>query len=259
MAAMNKEELARIVDDAAHKGHEIEMLSAQGPLDLETAYDVQRLSMKRRFERGEKLVGMKMGLTSLAKMQQMGVHNPIYGHLTSSMQLGDGATVKLSEHLHPRVEPEIAFILGEDIRGPVTPAQAMLAVHGLCAALEVIDSRYKDFKFTLPDVVADNASSTKFIIGSDIRHPAEIDISNLGMVMSLGSRAQQIGSSAAIYEHPARSLAALANMLHERDEYLRAGMIVLAGGATAAVHLEAGDEVMLEVAGLGTTSFSVVE
>ena len=105
-----------------------------------------------------------MGLTSLAKMEQMGVDSPIYGHLTSDMLLDDGEVLDISPYGHPRVEPELAFILNQDVRGPITSAQVN-TVRGVCAALEIIDSRYENL-FTLPDVVADNASSTRFVLVS---------------------------------------------------------------------------------------------
>jgi 2-oxo-3-hexenedioate decarboxylase len=200
---------------------------------------------------------MKMGLTSRAKMEQMGVHEPIYGHLTSSMIVNDGGVIRLSELCHPRVEPEVAFIMKEDLRGPVTPAQALRAVAGACAALEVIDSRFKDFKFTLPDVIADNTSASRFVLGSELVSVDGVNLGNLGMIMEINGAIVEIGSSAAIYEHPARSLAELANMLARRGEHLMAGQIILTGGATAAVAVKEGDRVRLVVEELGTAEFRV--
>lgn len=257
-------ELATLVDEAADHTRAIAMLSASHPLTLEEAYRIQRASMGLRKLRGDDVIGMKMGLTSRAKMEQMGVHEPIYGHLTARMRLDDGGTLSLSQHLHPRCEPEVAFMLGEDLVGPVTPAEALAVVKGVCAAIEIIDSRYEDFKFTLPDVVADNASSSRFVLGSAIVAPGAVPLENLGMVMEVtgpagsGRRLVELGSSAAILEHPARSLAALANLIAPFGEKLPEGAIVLAGGATAAVALQAGDRVRLRVDGLGTAAFHVV-
>jgi 2-oxo-3-hexenedioate decarboxylase len=193
---------------------------------------------------------MKMGLTSRPKMEQMGVHEPIYGHLTSAMVLEDGGTVERARHVHPRVEPEVACLLDRDLHGPVTAAQAVSAVACWCCALELIDSRYQDFKFTLPDVVADNASSSRFVLGA-LRRPRDIDVSNLGMVMSKNGAVAEVGSSAAIFDHPVRSLCALANQLAAVGEHLRASSVVLCGGATAAIPLAPGDHVALAVDGLG--------
>lgn len=244
--------LAERVDTAARELHTIVKLTDEfSELDMQDAYTIQRRSMARRFERGEVLIGMKMGLTSVAKMKQMGVEQPIYGHLTDVMLRQDGDTLSMGDFIHPRCEPEIAFILSRDLRGPVSPAQAMLAVEGICAAIEVIDSRYEKFKFTLADVVADNASSVAFVLGSEVRKPEEVELGNIGMSFELDGEVKHVGSSAAILEHPARSLAAMANMLHERGEYLRAGQIVLAGAATAAEFVHAGTSVCLRADGLG--------
>ncbi|RDV37706.1 4-oxalocrotonate decarboxylase [Bradymonadaceae bacterium TMQ3] len=252
------EAVAAKVDEAARTTTPLVMLTAEIPeLTLDEAYTIQRASMARRFERGETLVGMKMGLTSRAKMEQMGVHEPIYGHLTSSMTLSDGAMIAHGDYCHPRVEPEIAFVMGEDISGTPTPQEALRAVSGVCGALEIIDSRYKDFKFTLIDVVADNASSTGYVLGTKLAHPATLELGNLGMVMSVNGQVVETGSSAAILEHPARSLAALIKMLNARGEGLKKGQVVLAGGATKAVALKPGDQVTLEVEGLGRVELGV--
>lgn len=249
--------LARILDDAANSATPVAQLTIEHPdLTLEQAYDIQRASMQLRFERGESLVGMKMGLTSRAKMEQVGVHEPIYGHLTSAMKRGSGDHLVISEQIHPRIEPEIAFLLRQDLEGPVTAVEALGAVEWVIAALEVIDSRYKDFQFMLPDVVADNASSTRFFLGETRRRPEDLDLGNLGMVMQLNGTVAETGSSAAILDHPARSLAELANMLHRRGERLRAGQIVLAGGATRAIHVSQGDKIRLDVHNLGSVCVS---
>ena len=250
--------LAKAVDEAARTSESLVMLTAENPeMTLDDAYTIQRASMERRKERGEKIIGMKMGLTSTAKMKQMGVHNPIYGHLTDAMVIGDGETIEFDAYCHPRVEPELAFIIKEDISGAVDARQALSAVEGVCAALEVIDSRYKDFKFTLIDVVADNASSTGFVLGPVVKPAADLDLGNLGMVMSINGEVVETGSSAAILEHPARSLAALITMLSERGEGLKAGQVVLAGASTKAVHLKPGDQIQLEVDSLGTVALGV--
>ena len=253
-------QLAKLVDEAALHATSIAQLTLADPdLSIERAYEVQRASMQRRFARGDALVGMKMGLTSKAKMVQMGVHEPIYGHLTASMKRGSGDVLRVSEHIHPRIEPEIGFILGRELSGPTTALEALDAVEWVVAALEVIDSRYRDFKFSLADVVADNASSTRFYLGETRRRPDELDLGNLGMVVRCDGAVVETGSSAAILEHPARSLAALANMLHKVGEKLTAGQIVLAGGATAARHVHPEEHIRLEVAELGDVDVFVEE
>jgi len=240
---------------AARTGTQVPMLTSEVAFEVHEAYAIQETLIEKRIEEGFPLVGMKMGLTSLAKMEQMGVDSPIYGHLTSDMLLDDGETLDISPYGHPRVEPEVAFILDQDVQGPITSAQVSTVVRGVCAALEIIDSRYENFKFTLPDVVADNASSTRFVLGSELRSVDDVDLGNLGMVLEVNGEPVQIGSSAAIYEHPMRSLSTLVNMLAKREQGLKAGQIILAGGATAAVPLAGGQRVRVRVQSLGEASF----
>jgi 2-oxo-3-hexenedioate decarboxylase len=256
LAADVLDAFAARLDDAVVQVRAISKLTADQPFSIVDAYRIQRAGIALRRLRGDTLVGLKMGLTSRAKMQQMGVEVPIYGHLTRSMILEDGGVVERSAHIHPRVEPEVAYLLGRDLEGPVTPAQALLAVDGVCCALELIDSRYQNFQFTLEDVVADNGSSSRFVLGAVVR-PRDFDAGNLGMVMEKNGVVAEVGSSAAIYDHPARSLAALANQLAPLGEKLKAGMIVMTGGATAAIALDAGDHVRVRVDGLGACEFSI--
>lgn len=250
------ERFAVRLDEATLAARAVPQLTIERPFDVADGYAIQRAGIALRKLRGDDLVGMKMGLTSRAKAQQMGVHEPIYGHLTARMILDDGGAVSRSDHVHPRVEPEVAYLLARDLAGPVTPAQALAAVDCCCCALELIDSRYQDFKFTLPDVVADNGSSSRFVLGS-VRRPRDFDCGNLGMVLEKNGVVAEIGSSAAIYDHPARSLAALANQLALVGEKLKAGMIVMTGGATAAIALAPGDHVRVRVDGLGTAELFV--
>jgi 2-oxo-3-hexenedioate decarboxylase len=249
--------------DLAHLAHRLDQaaLSATAvpqlaePLSLGDAYGVQELAMAERYGRGERRIGIKMGFTSRAKMAQMGVHEMIWGTLTDRMLIENGATLARSRFVHPRVEPEIAFLLTAPLAGRIDPMTAMTAVGGIAAAMEIIDSRYQNFKFSLTDVVADNASSAALIIGP-WRSP-DIDFANLGMVMEIDGVARQVGSSAAILGHPIHSLVAAARLMEQRGETLLAGDIVLAGAATAAEPLSPDQHVRLSVQGLGSISFNV--
>jgi 2-oxo-3-hexenedioate decarboxylase len=258
MSDDKKAYFAQILDDAQVSATPVTQITHEAPeLTMEDGYDIQRLLIARRLERGENLVGMKMGLTSKAKMEQVGVHRPIYGHLTSGMRLNDGDALDRSEHIHPRAEPEVCFVMQRDLEGPTTTEEALDAIAYVTAAIEVIDSRYRDFEFTLEDVVADNSSSSKFVLGTRRVAADDLDLGNLGMVLNQNGEAVETGSTAAILEHPLRSLVHLANMLAERDEVIEAGSLVLSGGATAAIHVDTGDHVLLETDGLGTVEFSV--
>ncbi len=246
---------AQILDDAQTGPAECGQLSEIAPYTLEEAYAVQKALIARRLKRGERRVGMKMGFTSRAKMVQMGIDDMIWGRLTDRMVVEEGGPISLSHYVHPRVEPEIAFLLGRKLEGLVTAAEALEAVDAVAPAMEIIDSRYKDFKFSLEDVVADNASSSGFVVGA--WQDARADLSNLGMVLEINGRPVQIGSSGAILGHPIRSLVAAARLSSAAGEPLEEGWIVMAGGATAAEWLRAGDYVRNEVEALGSVAFSV--
>jgi len=161
----------------------------------------------------------------------------------------------LKRYIHPRVEPELAFLLGAPLAGIVTPLQARAALEAVAPALEIIDSRYENFKFSLSDVIADNASSAGVVIGPWAAQ--DVDLGNLGMVMSFNGEVAQAGSSAAILGHPLRALITAARLIGERGGRLEAGDIVLAGAATSAEPLRVGLHVRLEVQMLGAAEFAV--
>lgn len=247
---------AQIVDEAARTAGAIPQFTESEPLGVEDAYAIQALSMERRFSRGERLAGVKMGLTSRAKMAQVGVDEVIWGRLTDAMRLEEGGSLSRKRYVHPRIEPELAFLMKRDLSGVVSPAEALSAVEAIAPAMEVIDSRYRDFKFALPDVIADNSSSSGFVVGSWSR--PDIDFANLGIVMEVNGRAVQVGSTAAILGHPIRSLVAAAKAAASIGG-LKAGWIVLAGGATAAHSLSVGEHVRTVMQTLGSVAIKVEE
>lgn len=249
---------AKILTDAYFEAYEIDKLTDQQPISIPQAYDIQSEALKLLFERGDSLIGWKMGLTSKAKMKQMGVDQPIYGALTRKMQIEAGSEFSLKGRIHPKIEPEIAFILGQDLKGRPTQEQALAACSGVCAAMEIIDSRYKNFNFTLPDVIADNCSSSAFVIGKVLKSPFDLDLGNLGIILEQDGKPVQFGSSAAIYGHPAASLCELVYMLSERDLGLKKGQIVLAGAATAAIALSPNSRISLRVQDLGTLQLAAL-
>ncbi|MDM8359685.1 2-keto-4-pentenoate hydratase [Pandoraea communis] len=246
---------AKLLDDAAHFAHEVEQFDTDNRLSLDDAYAIQAASLARRAQRGEARVGVKMGFTSRAKMIQMGLSDVIWGRLTSGMQVEEGTSIDFKRYVHPRVEPEIAFILKKPLEGNVTGPQALAAVEAIAPAIEIIDSRYKDFKFTLPEVIADNASSSGFVIGA--WHDPHVDFSNLGLAMTINGRTVQVGSTAALLGHPLRSLVAAARLSAAAGEPLQAGWIVMAGGATPAEYIQPGQYVSVEMESLGRVGFHV--
>jgi 2-oxo-3-hexenedioate decarboxylase len=251
------DEFARILDDAARTATAVQQLTEEHPhLTVEDAYAIQKLSMDRRYDRGEHRVGVKMGLTSRAKMLQVGVSEVVWGRLTDAMRLVEGGDLLRSRYVHPRVEPEIAYIVGKQLAGDVSPVEALAAVEAIAPAVEIVDSRFRNFKFTLPDVVADNASSSGFILGAWAKPGT--DVSNTGIVMEVDGRPVRIGSSAAILGNPIRSLVAAARAVAQAGERLEPGDIVLAGGATAAHPLTPGEFIRTWFQDLGSVSFSAV-
>ncbi len=218
---------------------------------MEQGYEVQELLLALHRQSGAKLVGWKMGMTSKPKMLQMGISAPIRGFLTDRMQIADGGEISLAERIHPKIEPEIAFILGRELSGQPSLLEALSAVSAVTCALEVIDSRYENFDFQLPDVVADNCSSSAFVLGSKLVSPRNFSMENLGITLECNGRPVQFGSSAAILGHPARSLVELVKLLDKEGASLPPGAIVLAGGATAAHPLADGDWIRASVEGLG--------
>jgi len=244
-------QIAEIVDEGARTASAIAQFSTEKPLSIEEAYAVQALSMQRRYARGEKRVGIKMGFTSRAKMIQMDVHDLIWGRLTDNMRIEDGGTISLQHYVHPRVEPEIAFLMKKDLAGNVSPLEALSAVEAIAPAMEIIDSRYDNFKFDL----ADNSSSSGFVLGNWF--PKETDFRNLGIVMSVNGHTAEVGSTAAILGDPIRSLVSAARVVASAGEKLYAGDIILAGSATAAVALAPGQSIETQFQGLGSVGFKV--
>lgn len=248
--------LAQIVDEAARTATPIPQLTDSLPdLTVDDAYAIQALSVARRRARGERRAGIKMGLTSRAKMAQVGVSEVIWGRLTDAMRLTEGAGLNRARYVHPRVEPEVAYILKRPLEGDVSAAEALAAVEAVAPAMEIIDSRYRCFKFALSDVIADNSSSSGFYVGGWA--PAATDVANLGILMEVDGRPVQIGSTAAILGDPIRSLVAAARLVAKAGERLEAGDIVLAGGATAAYPLSPVQFVQTTFQSLGRLSFHV--
>jgi 2-oxo-3-hexenedioate decarboxylase len=220
-------------------------------LALPDAYAIQHAVLARRLDRGEHLIGIKLGFTSRAKMAQMGVSDIIVGQLTDAMRIPDGGEADLTRFIHPRIEPEIAFRLGRDL-GPSDPgADIEAAVDAVAPALEIIDSRYREFRFSLPDVVADNTSAAAFVVGP--WQPVGSSLANRAVRLTIDGEPAEIGSTAAILGHPTRALHALLAMADRYDFPLRAGDVVLAGAATAAVPFTAA-LAEARVAGLGTAT-----
>jgi 2-oxo-3-hexenedioate decarboxylase len=245
--------------DAAATDHAtVAALTSEADFDQDTAYRVQASVVARRVARGERVVGGKLGLTSRAKQIAMGVDKPLYAFVTSGMVHLDGSALNLKDFIHPRVEPEIAFVLAEPLEGPgVSVTDVLAATRFVCPALDVIDSRYEGFAFKHLDAIADNASSAAFALGNDYSAPTQ-DLALAGCVLEVDGKVVDSAAGAAVMGHPAEAVAFMANQLAAADQRLEAGWVVLSGGLTAPVPLIPGRTVTATIAGLGSVTLSAV-
>ncbi len=228
-------------------------------MDWDDAYAIQNEIKRRKVARGSKIIGLKAGLTSHAKMKQMGVSTPVFGFMADYYAVPDGGECKVSELIHPKVEPEIAFVTKAELRGPGCHIGAVLAATDfVMPGIEVIDSRYRDFKFDLKSVVADNTSAARFVLGGQPLQVAGVDLRTVGVVMEKNGVPVAFGAGAAVLGHPAAAIAMLANHLAQSGECIPAGTLILSGGITEAVAVQAGDNVTLRVQGMGSTSIRFV-
>jgi 2-oxo-3-hexenedioate decarboxylase len=222
-------------------------------LDLETGYEIQDLNLQARLARGETLLGVKLGLTSKAKQDRMGVHFPFVAWLTDAMLLAAGDPVPQSRLIHPRIEPEIVFVLKERLEGPgVSCAVAMAAVGSVWGGAEVIDSRYRDFRFKAGDVAADNASSGAFVTGPVGLPPESLNLALEAALVEVDGQVVDSATGAAVQGHPGEALALAANELAKRGHALEPGWLVLTGGMTDAVPAPPGSSVAIHFSNLGS-------
>lgn len=228
-------------------------------MDFDDAYAIQEIIRDRKIARGARIIGLKAGLTSFAKMKQMGVETPVFGFLADYFAIPDGGECKVSELIHPKVEPEIAFVTKTALKGPGCHIGSVLAATDfVIPGIEVIDSRYRDFKFDLKSVVADNTSASRFVVGGQPLQVEGIDLRTIGIVLEKNGEAVAFGAGAAVLGHPAAAIAMLANHLGARGQEIPAGSLILSGGITEAVAVTAGDNVTLRVQHMGSTSIRFV-
>ena len=257
---MNIERAADILYKAENERRQVAMLSQDNPdMTIDDAYMVQLRNIARRVEAGEKIVGMKIGLTSKAMQQLLGVDVPDYGHLLSSMLLLEGQPCLADELIQPKVEGELAFCLRAPLKGPsVTIADVYNATEYVVPALEIVDSRIKDWKIKLVDTIADNGSSARLGVGSRLTPIHQVDMRLTGMTLEKNGELVNSGTTAEVWGNPAAAVAWLANALSAYDIELAAGSIVLAGALTAALPAKAGDSFTASFCGLGSVSVRFV-
>ncbi|WP_209121068.1 2-keto-4-pentenoate hydratase [Alkalihalobacillus sp. BA299] len=227
-------------------------------LDIELAYQVQeRLIEIKCQEEKTKIAGRKLGLTSRAKQEMMGVHEPTYGVLLENMQLFEGEQVTLESFIHPKIEPEIAFIFDKEVKGPIiTVADILAATAFITPAMEIIDSRYRNFRFTLPDVVADNSSSSRYLISEKLIPVDHIDLRLMGMVFKKNGEIVATSAGASVMGHPARAVAWMANQLVKKGQSIKAGEVVLSGALSEAFTITSGDHFSVSFDRMGSLKAS---
>ncbi|WGY00335.1 Dabb family protein [Nocardioides sp. QY071] len=247
------EDLAAQLHRAESTSTTMPPLSEQVPgLSVEDAYRIQQLNVSRRLRDGGVIVGQKVGLTSVAMQEQLGVEEPDYGVLFADMLVDDGQPIPVSGLIQPRVEAEVAFVMERELRGPgVTEADAREAIAGALPVIEVIDSRINAWQIGLTDTVADNASCAKVVRGNVVTPIADLDLPTMGMVLTIDGEVVSTAAGAAVLGNPIRGLVWLANKLAEFGVSLRPGDLVLAGALHASVPVTGGMSVHAEFASIG--------
>ncbi|GAY17838.1 2-keto-4-pentenoate hydratase [Mycobacterium sp. shizuoka-1] len=245
---MEFDDIAHRLDTARARRTAVTPFSDTAPdFDVGAGYHVQR-----RRRAGRALAGWKLALTSRAKQRQVGLDAAMYGFLGRDDALAPGQALNVGSLIAPRVEPELVFIMGDDIAGPgITGAQVLAATAEVAAGIEVIDSRYLDYRFSPGDLAADNASAANFLIGPG-RPPQDLELPVLGVVLAKNGELVDTATGAAVMGHPAAAVAWLVRRLHTQEGLgLRRGQIVFSGGLTGAVPVGAADTVTAEFAHLG--------
>lgn len=248
---MDLNAIAHTLDEAQALARETEQLDAE--LHIDQAYEIQSKILTARTERGENYIGPKLGFTSKAKMEQMGVNNIIVGFLTDSMHHAADEPLSLDGLIHPRIEPELVFKVGQEITPNEGESAEELAKRlreattHVAAGMEVIDSRYKNFKFSLADVVADNTSAAKFIVGDWQEFPREV----AGLDVKFLIDGEEVGSATtdAILGNPLEAFDQLAEMILKYGFEVPAGAVILAGSVTAAQWLKPGQNIEARIEG----------
>ena len=250
---------AGVLNSARINAQPIVQLSQSYKISRSDAYEMQEMQMSARLATGEKQVGWKMGLTSEAKRKQMNLNSPLYGFLTDKMQVHNKGEFNIASQIHSKIEPEIAFLISKDLPNNPSRSQVMESVSAVAPALEILDSRYTEFKyFSMEDVIADNSSSSFFVLGSWKKKFNQIDLKNLKLTMKVDGVAKQTGTTEAISGDPAQSVIELCHLLAERGQTLKAGSVVLAGAATAAEALQSGQVITLEIEQLEKIEVKIV-
>ncbi len=224
-------------------------------ITIEDAYLIQQQLMKMRLRAGEHVIGKKIGVTSKAVMNMLGVYQPDFGYLTDGMVYNEGQAIPMSRLIQPKAEGEIAFILKKTLKGPgISSADVLAATEGVMACFEIVDSRIHDWKIKIQDTVADNASCGVFVLGDRLVDPRDVDLNTCGMVLEKNGDIVATGAGAAALGAPANAVAWLANTLGRLGIALEAGEVVMSGSLAIMVPVAAGDNLRVTIGGIGSCS-----
>ncbi|WP_306606985.1 2-oxopent-4-enoate hydratase [Azonexus sp.] len=260
---MEKSQIKQLGDElyaALVSGRTVSPLTSRGfDISIEDAYHIQQQMLSRRLEKGERVIGKKIGVTSKPVMNLLGVHQPDFGYLLDGMVYNEGESIAMDTLIQPKAEGEIAFLLKKDLQGPgVTAADVLAATEGVMACFEIVDSRITDWKIKIQDTVADNASCGVFVLGDQLVDIANVDLGLCGMVLEKNGEIVVTGAGAATMGHPVNAMVWLANTLGNLGIALKAGDIVLSGAMGAMVPVVKGDNLRMTIGGIGGCSVRFV-
>jgi 2-oxopent-4-enoate hydratase len=246
--------------EAEKSGKPIPTITDLYPMTSDEAYQIQIEGMNLRIHDGHTIVGKKIGLTSKAMQNGLGVFEPDYGYIADYMMAYEGDPLPLSQLIAPKVEPELAFVLKEDLKGPgVTIAQVLQATAGVMPAIEVVDSRVKDWKIKIQDTIADGASIGRIILSGKLTPIENLDLRYLGLVLEKNGEVISTAAGAAVLGHPANAVAWLANKLASYGIPLKKGDVIMSGSFTAACPAVAGDHVSCHFDRIGSVSVRFIK
>ena len=254
LSVQARDELAADLAEAERSRVPIAPLTDRNPtIDVVDAYEIQLINIRQRVAEGARVVGHKVGLSSKAMQQMMGVDEPDYGHLLDEMQVFEDTPVKAGSYLYPRVEVEVGFVLAEDLPGAeCTEADVLAATAAFAPSIELIDTRITDWKIKLCDTIADNASSAGFVLGAERVAPESLDIKGIDAVLTRNDEVVANGRSDAVLGNPVTAVAWLARKVEGFGVRLRKGDLVLPGSCTRAIDARPGDHFVAEFDGLGS-------
>ena len=260
---MDQQQITQLGDElyaALTAGKTVSPLTSRGfDITIEDAYHIQQRMLARRIEKGEKVVGKKIGVTSKAVMNMLGVGQPDFGYLLDGMVYNEGESIPMDSLIQPKAEGEIAFLMNKDLMGPgLTAADILAATEGVMACFEIVDSRIQDWNIKIQDTVADNASCGVFVLGDKLVDPKKVDLALCGMVLEKNGEIVVTGAGAATMASPVNAMVWLANTLGRLGIGLNAGDIVLSGALGAMVPVKAGDSLRCTIGGIGGCSVRFV-